>query len=410
MDKEKDIEIIVEVSKSDTVQKFNPFHDARGRFASSRGFKTYSANPNTKAGAMAIARSAAAGYGKTPNVHRQSGGNNIQQITNWLGQGKQANPRQRGYTTLRQRIEPVSGLAGAAATGAAWQAQNQKMGYTTTGSKRRFNQNSKQTSSTTQQTASKPSNPTQKPTSQKPQTTQAPKPTQQQNSANGSLNGFKGAVNGKNITLSFKHIKGNGPAVQQVADQQGYLGKPKLVSSPEFYAAAKKSGVIGFRTWSDGTDVTTGKRVSAKTFKNDLSNKDKISLNGSGAQAYGSGIYIATTSNPKAGKMPDSGKITSAVYDSLSYATRGKRATAAITLDPSARVGDGSAVSNSFYRQTSAMQAAFKHDIGAYAAALGYDALTWKNAGCGCDYTTVYNRTKLIVLDDPSNSAFGIQS
>lgn len=59
------------------VEKFNPFHDARGRFASSNGFKSYSANPNTKAGAMAIARSAAAGHGNTVNVHRQSYGENI---------------------------------------------------------------------------------------------------------------------------------------------------------------------------------------------------------------------------------------------------------------------------------------------------------------------------------------------
>ena len=52
------------------VQKFNPFHDAKGRFSSSKGFKTYSANPKTKAGQMAINRSASAGHGTTLNVHR----------------------------------------------------------------------------------------------------------------------------------------------------------------------------------------------------------------------------------------------------------------------------------------------------------------------------------------------------
>lgn len=54
------------------VQKFNPFHDSLGRFANKMGFKTYSANPKTKAGAMAISRSYKGGHGRTMNVHRES--------------------------------------------------------------------------------------------------------------------------------------------------------------------------------------------------------------------------------------------------------------------------------------------------------------------------------------------------
>lgn len=69
------------------VVKFNPFHDARGRFASSQGFKTYSANPKTKAGAMAIRRSAEAGHGTTFNSHKESKGENVQQNYNWLNGG-----------------------------------------------------------------------------------------------------------------------------------------------------------------------------------------------------------------------------------------------------------------------------------------------------------------------------------
>lgn len=56
------------------VQKFNPFHDALGRFASADGFKTYSANIYSKAGAKAVARSAAYGHGETKNVHASSVG------------------------------------------------------------------------------------------------------------------------------------------------------------------------------------------------------------------------------------------------------------------------------------------------------------------------------------------------
>lgn len=69
------------------ILKFNPFHDARGRFSSSNGFASYSANPKTKAGAMAIARSAQAGHGTTFNVHRESQGENVGQNYKWLNGG-----------------------------------------------------------------------------------------------------------------------------------------------------------------------------------------------------------------------------------------------------------------------------------------------------------------------------------
>ena len=71
----------------DEVLKFNPFHDARGRFASASGFASYSANPKTKAGAMAISRSAAAGHGATLNAHRESMGESVDQNYKWLNGG-----------------------------------------------------------------------------------------------------------------------------------------------------------------------------------------------------------------------------------------------------------------------------------------------------------------------------------
>lgn len=72
----------------DEILKFNPFHDALGRFASSSGFKTYSANPKTKAGQLAIGRSDAAGHGATMNVHRESKGENIRQNQHWISTGQ----------------------------------------------------------------------------------------------------------------------------------------------------------------------------------------------------------------------------------------------------------------------------------------------------------------------------------
>ena len=69
------------------VRKFNPFHDALGRFASKNGFKTYSANPKMRAAQPSIIRSAQAGHGHTLNVHRESKGENIGQNYDWM-QGK----------------------------------------------------------------------------------------------------------------------------------------------------------------------------------------------------------------------------------------------------------------------------------------------------------------------------------
>lgn len=91
---EQSLELITEEEEeptaksfADIIQKFNPFHDAKGRFSNSNGFASYSANPKTKAGAMAIDRSAKAGHVDTMNVHRESQGENIGQNHRWLQGG-----------------------------------------------------------------------------------------------------------------------------------------------------------------------------------------------------------------------------------------------------------------------------------------------------------------------------------
>lgn len=73
------------IDEIEVVEKFNPFHDELGRFATSQGFKTYSADPKTKAGAMAIGRSYAAGHTKTINSHANSKNSSIQQNMWWVG-------------------------------------------------------------------------------------------------------------------------------------------------------------------------------------------------------------------------------------------------------------------------------------------------------------------------------------
>lgn len=79
---------IQEAEQGQKVKKFNPFHDALGRFASSGNFSSYSANPKTKAGRMAIERSYKAGHTKTFNRHKESKGENVLQNYQWMTTGK----------------------------------------------------------------------------------------------------------------------------------------------------------------------------------------------------------------------------------------------------------------------------------------------------------------------------------
>lgn len=370
----------------DEIRKFNPFHDAIGRFANKLGFKSYSANPNTRAGAMAIARSAAAGHGNTANVHRASYGENIRQNANWLGRGKQVKPGQQGNATLRQRVEPAAGLGGASATGASWQSQNQAQGRSTTPG---------------QQSAQQPAQNQPKATA-KPQ--QAQQPPQQPAQPSPKTTG-RGPVDGKDISANFKYDpNGKGNALDQVAAQQGYTGKPTVVKDKnEFSQRVADSGIMVYRTINGGTDVTTGTRKTGVQFADDLKNGDNFSFNGHGGQVYGAGLYIAGATSSTQGKGPSRSATNSAKKDSKAYGSTGSK-TVSMTLDKSAKIGDYRTLMTQFsslsrntvraqYGNSSA--AAFA----AFCASKGYDAVRSTNAGIGCDYYIVYNRTKLIMFD-----------
>lgn len=88
MNRYDDIEEVTVAKTFGEIRKFNPFHDSLGRFSSSRGMRTFSANPKTRAGAMAIERSATAGYGHVMNVHRESVHETIGQNDTWLKTGQ----------------------------------------------------------------------------------------------------------------------------------------------------------------------------------------------------------------------------------------------------------------------------------------------------------------------------------
>lgn len=333
------VEQIMPLAKTfEEICKFNPFHDARGRFASARGFKTYSANPKSKAGAMAIQRSNMAGHGRTLNVHAESKGESIQQNADWLATGK------------KPKVP-------AATSRARYQQRKQKQ----------------------QQNAAASEKITEKPTTSPKNTDRKP-------------------VDGKDISHSFQYDPSKGSALDQVAEQQGFKGKPMLESDPiKFSHAVRASGMIGYRTINDGTDVLTGAKKTSKQFADDLKNSDIFSHNGKGGQVYGGGLYIATTKNPVKGKAPTIAASQKARRESVLYG-RGSHTTMAMTMDPSAKVGDYFKLQREFRKLNRTEQKKkYGGDIGAYAAAKGYDALI-ADVG-GCNYMTVYNRSKLIIFD-----------
>ena len=217
-----------------------------------------------------------------------------------------------------------------------------------------------------------------------------------------SLNGFKGVAESKDLDGNFSCVSGTSKSwVQQIAEQQGIDGKPRLVDDAEFRKAATECGILAYRTWED----FNGK--AANEFKDELSHNDSILYNNEGKQVWGGGIYVAATNNPKAGTLPTRGKrIQKAVQDSCSYGAEGKRATAVITFDKSMKIADGNKLNKEFWKRDDYLSK-YNGDIGAYLASKGYDAARFMRSK-DVDYIVVYNRTKMIVLNDPDHMAYGL--
>ena len=222
-----------------------------------------------------------------------------------------------------------------------------------------------------------------------------------------SLNGFSGVVEGKDITDSFKCVSDpNKSWAEQISEQQGFNAKPRLVDHEDFVKAATESGVVGFRTWEDYADIDTGRIIKkASDCKAEFHENDKIQYNAAGKQVWGGGIYLATTNNPKQGKMPKSG-IREAMKDSLGYGEKGRRATAVVTFDKSAKIADGNKIMREFWKREDYLSK-YNGDIGAYLASQGYDGAKFMRSK-KVDYVVVYNRTKLVVLNDPDHEQFGL--
>lgn len=420
MNKYDEIEVVEKgVDEIEVVEKFNPFHDAAGRFASSNGFKTYSANPNTRAGAMAIARSAAAGHGSTANVHSQSYGENITQNAQWIGRGAKTplgGTVVNGAAHLRGKER--RGLAAASATGADWQAQNTARGRTTGPSKQPAQQQTQQP---------------QKPAAQKPAQAQqqqqkpAQQTQQQQQNANQTIanqvskvylssgdklamqardwNGhatttkdvanahYQARVAGKDIskTVDISKVRGNKDPIDKMAELQGWNKASTVTTDLEtFQKAAKQSGCMMIRSVTSNSRAgLTADGVCQKTMTD-----GNFALGGNGMKAYGSGLYMCKTDFGSNTGRNLAQRISRGQDESYSYG--GKQMMA--TLHPGAKVAtpnQANKMKSDFLSMSSSQQRKYG-DWGAYIASKGYDAAQWHDSSDPAAYATVYNKSALI--------------
>lgn len=419
---------IVEVEKSDQydhieeveVEKFNPFHDSRGRFSNKNGFKSYSANPNTRAGAMAIARSAAAGHGTTANVHRESYGENIKQNANWLGYHNVGQrPGQTGSGTLRQRIETGTGLAGASARGALWQENNQKQGRTT--------KPNKQTQQAQQQNQQAQQQPKQQPKQQQAQ--QQPKQQSNAYSLDSATQGVtlhggdklaiqprdhsghtttsisKVANNhnqehvvGKDIskTCDIRQVKGNKDPIDKMAELQGWNKAPTVTDNLEtFQKAAKQSGTMLIRS-VDG-NYNTGQSAHDICKKTMTDGNDP--LGGNGGKMYGSGMYlVGAQTNNKTGR-----NLGMQIADSQRHSYAYGNTQMMATVHPNAKIATPTQAKKlqSEYRNLSAADRNRFGDYGTYIASKGYDGARWHDRSD--PYITMYNKSAMIFYSGVTN-------
>lgn len=337
-----------------SVEKFNPFHDALGRFANKMGFKTYSANPKMRAAQPSIIRSARAGHGRTANVHRESKGENVGQNYAWM------------------RGQPIPGRPANSQTSAPTRNRQQ-----------------------TQKPAQKP---TQNPPAQQ-------KPAAQAKPGTVAAGKAQNAVDGKDLAGKFRfNDNSTDYSIEQVIKAQGFDGKPTLTSDKAAFASAcKASNFIAKR----GVGATDQRTLDA--YDQALKTGD-FYVKCSGGSVHGYGMYAASVAangrNAKFGIRDAEG--TAQAYAAGSRAQK----IYTMTLDKSAKIGDEYTLKQQMRRDTefqnvcnaSKMNSWYTQDVGVYAAYKGYDAYIANSgrsstSGSSSDYTVILNRSKVIIYD-----------
>lgn len=408
------IDKITEVNKNvdeiEHIEKFNPFHDSRGRFSNSHGMSSYSANPKTKAGQMAIARSTAAGYGAVMNVHRESKGENIRQNDNWVRSGQKPNksqlaraqanaPKTVAQARLNAHTNRVKGTMGATETAQAKHPQNtRRAALNSARAAVAQNASAKQT----QQAQQKPQPKAQGTKDLKADVSDVTLGGRHKlgivaRDGNGnptttnkvSDDNYQDRIAGKDISKSFSANQSSGVrAIDQVAKAQGWDKGATVTNDLEtFQKAAVKSGQLMYRSL-DGNGRMTANQICKSTM-----NDGTAPLGGNGMKVYGGGMYcvgakMGNSTGPAFGRN---------LFTSQSHSYAYGNTQMMATVHPNAKIATKSQVTkmkNDFYNLGSSGRAKFGDDIGAYIASKGYDG------ACHHDrtdpYITMYNKSAMI--------------
>lgn len=202
---------------------------------------------------------------------------------------------------------------------------------------------------------------------------------------------------GKDLLETMDPKKVGKMTTEEVLAAQGFDGKPKVVTSmDEFSQAVQDNGNIAAR------GISANDQMTLDAYVDQLKNGEFF-VACDGGNAMGRGMYMATSWDGTNDYAAD------AVYTAWEYSVTKKHgAIINMTLDKSAKVitmsdlmdlakADGVKLGSSNSKGPSgwAPVNSVREDIGAYAAAKGYDAIkeNWS------DYTVVLNRTKLTILD-----------
>lgn len=368
------------------VEKFNPFHDKLGRFSSASGMNSYSANPKTKAGAMAISRSAM-DHGHVMNIHSESKGENISQNYQWLQTGKKPNipspnqmkpPKQPKQTPPKQtpnkQTQPKQ--------------DEQKPGD--------------------QQT--KPTQPKQSLEAQVQDVTLSPKDSaalkqrdfvgKDAHTTKVADDHYQDRVEGKDIsdTFDIRKMNTNKSPIDAIAEHNGWDVPPTVTSNKEsFDKMSIKAGTTLCR--SVHGDVNTG--LSPTGVCKETMTNGKTSLGGSGAKLCGSGLYCVDVDiGAGVSSSQRNQRIKEAQQHSFNYGPKQMMA----TLHPSARIAtpkQTAQMHSEFYKLSADDKARFGNDPNTYIAAKGFDgAKHFDNGGNppsnSLGYTTIFNRSALI--------------
>lgn len=336
------------------------------------GFKTYSANPKLKAAQPSILRSAAAGHGRTLNVHRESKGESITQNARWLETG-------------------VKPRTPAAVSRARYQQRKQK-------------QQQAQQQTSNQTTAQKPQKtPTD---AQKPKADQQQAPKTQKPTGSVSDGNAAHAVDGKDLTGKFQFDRSSSDyTIEQVIKAQGFDGKPTVTSDAAAFASAcKASNFIAKR----GVGASNQRTMDAY---DDALKNGEFYVKCSGGSFHGYGMYAASVAAN--GSQAKHGiQHAESTAQSYSYGRASKVYT--MTLDKSAKVSTESALQKQMNNdgayqkmcRSSGIYSGYTMDVGVYAAYKGYDAYIANSGrssqtqnGYYSDYTVILNRSKVIILD-----------